>query len=163
MAEVVDVHVSPTHTFSKQRRDSITLLEGMGVQGDAHCGVTVKHRSRVRVDASQPNLRQVHLIHSELFDDLREAAEELGITGVVLTPIGEADYADDQATYHAFGFMVTYDGPIRWQPEEVAWGDWVTFEQLAGMLADPARAFAPDTRALMDLWQSAIWPTDNRA
>jgi 8-oxo-dGTP pyrophosphatase MutT (NUDIX family) len=93
----------------------------------------------------------------------REVAEELGITGVVLTPIGEADYADDHATYHAFGFMVTYDGPIQWQPEEVAWGDWVTFEQLAAMLADPARAFAPDTRALLDLWQPAIWPTDDRA
>jgi MOSC domain-containing protein YiiM len=73
MAAVVDVHASPTHTFSKKGRDSITLLEGMGVEGDAHCGVTVKHRSRVRADPSQPNLRQVHLIHSELFDDLREA------------------------------------------------------------------------------------------
>jgi MOSC domain-containing protein YiiM len=72
-AEVVDVHLSPTHTFSKQRRDFIQLLEGLGVEGDAHCGVTVKHRSRVRADASQPNLRQVHLIHSELFRELRSA------------------------------------------------------------------------------------------
>jgi MOSC domain-containing protein YiiM len=72
-AVVVDVHLSPTHTFSKERTDAIHLLEGLGVEGDAHCGVTVKHRSRVKADPSQPNLRQVHLIHSELFDDLREA------------------------------------------------------------------------------------------
>jgi MOSC domain-containing protein YiiM len=71
--EVVAVHVSPTHTFSKRAADGITLLDGLGVEGDAHCGVTVKHRSRVAVDPSQPNLRQVHLIHAELFDDLRAA------------------------------------------------------------------------------------------
>ncbi len=71
--EVVAVHVSPTHTFTKRDVDTITLLEGLGVEGDAHCGVTVKHRSRVAADPSQPNLRQVHLIHAELFDDLRTA------------------------------------------------------------------------------------------
>lgn len=47
------------------------MLKGIGVEGDAHAGVTVKHRSRVRQDPSQPNLRQVHLIHAELFDELR--------------------------------------------------------------------------------------------
>jgi MOSC domain-containing protein YiiM len=72
-AEVVQVHLSATHTFTKARTQLITLLEGMGVEGDAHCGVTVKHRSRVRADPSQPNLRQVHLIPSELFDELRDA------------------------------------------------------------------------------------------
>jgi MOSC domain-containing protein YiiM len=45
----------------------------MGVEGDAHCGVTVKHRSRVARDPTQPNLRQVHLIHEELFSELRAA------------------------------------------------------------------------------------------
>jgi MOSC domain-containing protein YiiM len=68
--EVVAVHVSPAHTFSKAPVDEIRLLEGLGVEGDAHCGVTVKHQSRVQQDPSQPNLRQVHLIHAELFDDL---------------------------------------------------------------------------------------------
>jgi 8-oxo-dGTP pyrophosphatase MutT (NUDIX family) len=87
----------------------------------------------------------------------REVEEELGVTGVELIPIGEADYADEHATYHAFGYVVTYSGPIRWQPEEVVWGDWVTFEQLASMLADPAREFAPDTRTLLDVWQRVIW------
>lgn len=52
--------------------DVITLLPGIGVVGDAHAGVTVQHRSRVAADPSQPNLRQVHLLQSELFDELRE-------------------------------------------------------------------------------------------
>lgn len=64
---------SPRHTFSKAREESIRLLAGLGVEGDAHLGVTVKHRSRVRRDPAQPNLRQVHLIHAELHDELRAA------------------------------------------------------------------------------------------
>jgi MOSC domain-containing protein YiiM len=58
------------HAFSKPLADGIRLLEGLGIEGDAHCGVTVKHRSRVAADPSQPNLRQVHLIHAELFEEL---------------------------------------------------------------------------------------------
>jgi MOSC domain-containing protein YiiM len=50
---------------------SIRLLQGLGVEGDAHAGTTVKHRHRVKLDPTQPNLRQVHLIHAELHDDLR--------------------------------------------------------------------------------------------
>jgi MOSC domain-containing protein YiiM len=68
--EVIGVHVSGRHEFSKQAVDTITLLEGLGVEGDAHCGVTVKHRSRARWNPAQPNLRQVHLLHAELFDHL---------------------------------------------------------------------------------------------
>jgi MOSC domain-containing protein YiiM len=71
-AKVVAVHLNASHTFSKRSVEHITLLEGLGVDGDAHCGVTVKHRSRVARDPSQPNLRQVHLIHGELFDELLE-------------------------------------------------------------------------------------------
>lgn len=74
---VTSVSLSPRHTMSKPSQMSIRLVEGLGVEGDAHCGVTVKHRSRVRADASQPNLRQVHLIHSELHDELRRAGFEL--------------------------------------------------------------------------------------
>lgn len=68
---VVAVSRSATHTLSKPTEPEIRLLEGLGVEGDAHAGVTVKHRSRVARDPSQPNLRQVHLIHAELFDELR--------------------------------------------------------------------------------------------
>ncbi len=51
--------------------NSLLFLEGLGIEGDAHCGETVKHRSRAKVDPTQPNLRQVHLIHSELLSELR--------------------------------------------------------------------------------------------
>ena len=67
-AIVTAVSASPGHSFSKPNRDSIRLLAGLGVEGDAHLGTTVKHRSRVAKDPSQPNLRQVHLIHAELHD-----------------------------------------------------------------------------------------------
>jgi len=67
---VAAVHLSESHTFSKPYASSIRLLEGLGVEGDAHAGETVKHRSRVARDPSQPNLRQIHLIHGELHDEL---------------------------------------------------------------------------------------------
>jgi MOSC domain-containing protein YiiM len=70
---VVAVSVSGVHKFSKPVADSIDLLAGLGVAGDAHLGVTVQHRSRVARDPGQPNLRQVHLIQSELHEELREA------------------------------------------------------------------------------------------
>jgi MOSC domain-containing protein YiiM len=70
-AVVTAVSCSPTHNFSKPNLASIRLLAGLGVEGDAHLGTTVKHRSRVAKDPSQPNLRQVHLIHTELFDELK--------------------------------------------------------------------------------------------
>ncbi len=70
---VIAVSRSPTHTFSKPNQGSIRLLTGRGVEGDAHCGELVQHRSRVARDPTQPNLRQVHLIHTELHDELRAA------------------------------------------------------------------------------------------
>ncbi len=69
-ATVVSVSRLEEHQFSKSPIDSIRLIAGLGVEGDAHCGEKVKHRSRVRQDPMQPNLRQVHLIHAELFDEL---------------------------------------------------------------------------------------------
>jgi MOSC domain-containing protein YiiM len=57
---------------------AIRLLEGLGVEGDAHMGKTVKHRSRVRADPTQPNLRQVHLIHRELLDELAVKGFDVG-------------------------------------------------------------------------------------
>ena len=71
------VSSSPTHSFGKPSQESIRLLAGLGVEGDAHLGVTVQHRSRVAADPSQPNLRQVHLIHAELHDELRAAGFEV--------------------------------------------------------------------------------------
>lgn len=77
MASVVSVASSPSHSFSKAVVPSISILAGLGVEGDAHAGSTVKHRSRVAVDPTQPNLRQVHLIHAELFVELRESGYEI--------------------------------------------------------------------------------------
>jgi MOSC domain-containing protein YiiM len=65
--------VSAGHTFSKPNAGEIRLLAGLGVEGDAHLGVTVQHRSRVAQDPTQPNLRQVHLIQGELHDELAAA------------------------------------------------------------------------------------------
>lgn len=72
-ATVISVGRSPKHTFGKPTDGGIRLLAGLGVEGDAHMGETVKHRSRVRQDPTQRNLRQVHLIHAELHDELRAA------------------------------------------------------------------------------------------
>ena len=76
---MVAVSKSSEHTLRKQNQVCVTLLKGLGVEGDAHLGETVKHRSRVRRDPSRPNLRQVHLVHSEL-------QEELGAKGISELP-----------------------------------------------------------------------------
>ena len=68
--EISAVHRKPTHSLSKTTVLSIELVPGHGVRDDAHYGVTVKHRSRVAKDPTQPNLRQVHLLHEELFAEV---------------------------------------------------------------------------------------------
>jgi len=78
-AIVMAVSRSPTHSLTKPNADTIRLLAGLGVDGDAHQGATVQHRSRIERFGGTPNLRQVHLIHAELFDELRE-------TGFTISP-----------------------------------------------------------------------------
>ena len=73
MPTILAVASDTAHRFAKQQRDSITLLEGLGVEGDAHCGLTVRHRSRRLKAPETPNLRQVHLLQSELFEDMAQA------------------------------------------------------------------------------------------
>lgn len=89
-ARVVAVSLSATHTFSKANTTVIRLLAGLGVEGDAHLGETVKHRSRVVVDPSQPNLRQVHLLSVELQDMLQAAGHAVapGALGENITTQG---------------------------------------------------------------------------
>jgi MOSC domain-containing protein YiiM len=70
---VVAVSRSGSHTFTKSNQSAIRLVAGLGVEGDAHLGATVRHRSNVRKDPAQPNLRQVHLVHEELQEELRAA------------------------------------------------------------------------------------------
>jgi MOSC domain-containing protein YiiM len=71
MGEVVAVARSENHRFSKQVAAEIRLIAGIGVDGDCHGGASIQHRSRVARDPTQPNLRQVHLVHEELFAELR--------------------------------------------------------------------------------------------
>ena len=77
MPSVEAVSSNPAHTFSKATRGHIRLITGIGVEGDAHAGETVKHRSRVARDPTQPNLRQVHLIAGELHDELHALGVEV--------------------------------------------------------------------------------------
>ncbi len=72
-ATVIAVAASASHSMRKPVQDRIVLLAGLGVEGDAHMGETVRHRSRVAIDPTAPNLRQVHLIHAELLAELRAA------------------------------------------------------------------------------------------
>jgi MOSC domain-containing protein YiiM len=78
MGVVAAVAARGTHRVTKDAQDSIRLVAGQGVENDAHCGKTVKHRSRVAKDPTQPNLRQVHLIHAELFDMLADKGFAVG-------------------------------------------------------------------------------------
>ena len=89
-ATVVAVSFSSRYSFTKPAAFEIRLLAGLGVDGDVHQGVTVKHRSRMRQDPTLPNLRQVHLIHEELHDELRAAGFRVGpgIMGENLTTRG---------------------------------------------------------------------------
>jgi MOSC domain-containing protein YiiM len=74
---VVAVSSSSEHTFSKSNVASITLIAGVGVDGDAHSGELVKHRYLMQKDPTQPNLRQVHLIHQELFEQVAEQGHDV--------------------------------------------------------------------------------------
>jgi MOSC domain-containing protein YiiM len=87
---VTAVSHGAVHTFSKLVHDRISLLAGLGVDGDAHLGRTVQHRSRVAKDPTQPNLRQVHLLHEELLDELNAAGFRLapGAIGENITTRG---------------------------------------------------------------------------
>ncbi|MEJ8639106.1 MOSC domain-containing protein [Streptomyces sp. NPDC006475] len=87
---VTTVSSNGEYSFTKPNRESITLLAGLGVEGDVHAGVTVKHRSRIAQDPTQPNLRQVHLIHAELFDEVAGAGFEVapGDLGENITTVG---------------------------------------------------------------------------
>src|SRR4051812_43455582 len=75
---ILAVSRSATHSLSKGGQLAIRLIAGLGVESDAHAGVTVQHRSRVARDPSQPNLRQVHLVHRELLDALKERGFRIG-------------------------------------------------------------------------------------
>ena len=111
---VAAVAVSPVHRVAKHLLPSIALVAGFGVEGDAHAGATVKHRSRVRRDPTVPNLRQVHLIHTELHDELRAGGFDLapGVLGeniatrgidLLALPVGARLQLGEEATVEITG------------------------------------------------------------
>ncbi|GAA5197186.1 MOSC domain-containing protein [Microbacterium jejuense] len=87
---VVAVSRDDAHRFSKPARESIALIAGLGVEGDAHAGITVQHLSRMKREPEAPNLRQVHLIHAELFDAMAERGHDVapGALGENITTAG---------------------------------------------------------------------------
>ncbi len=96
--QVIAVALSAKHRFSKTPVMQITLVSGLGVAGDAHFGATVQHRSRLQRDPTAPNLRQVHLLQSELFDELKtfgfsvhpgQLGENITTTGIDLLGLAE--------------------------------------------------------------------------
>ncbi|WP_404789888.1 MOSC domain-containing protein [Altericista sp. CCNU0014] len=124
---VAAVSRSTQHTFSKANQEKIFLQAGLGVEGDAHLGKTVKHRSRVAADPSQPNLRQVHLIHAELHDELQAAGfavsagqmgENVTTRGIDLLslPTGTQLYLGDVAVVEITGLRNPCTQLDRFQP-----------------------------------------------
>jgi MOSC domain-containing protein YiiM len=114
MSIVVAVSQSPRHSFTKPTALEIRLLAGLGVEGDAHAGATMQHLSRMQQAAAQPNLRQVHLMHEELHDELRAAGFRVGpgIMGENITtrgldllglPTGTRLHLDDTAVIEVTG------------------------------------------------------------
>ena len=110
---IIAVSLSGTHMFAKQNQDKIRLLAGLGVEGDSHMGETVKHRSRVAADPTQPNLRQV-LVHAEVHDELQAAGftvtagqmgENIMTRGIDLLdlPTGTTLYLGDTAVVQLTG------------------------------------------------------------
>ena len=82
----------------------------------------------------------------------REVAEELGVVGVPLTPLMIMQYEDAATRHLCHAFVAAYDGPISHQADEVAWGAWMTPDELRAQLADPSWPFVPDGRALIEPW-----------
>jgi MOSC domain-containing protein YiiM len=108
---VVAVSSSPEHSFSKPNVASITLIAGLGVDGDAHSGELVKHRYLVQKDPTQPNLRQVHLIHQELFGQLSDQGHDVcaGELGENITTQGIDLLSLPAGTVLQFGSEVTLE------------------------------------------------------
>ncbi|MFM2311523.1 MAG: hypothetical protein RLZZ04_799, partial [Cyanobacteriota bacterium] len=124
---VIAVSISPNHFFSKSQQNKVKLIAGIGIEGDTHAGRTVKHRSRVAKDPNQPNLRQVHLIHTELHHELKDKGFEIspGDMGENITtkgidllnlPTNTKLYLGDQAVIRVTGLRNPCDQLDAFQP-----------------------------------------------
>lgn len=124
---VVAVARDDRHRFSKPLRDEIVLLAGHGIEGDAHAGETVRRGSRFRGTWTEPNLRQVHLIQCELFDELAveghevapgELGENVTTSGIDLLalPVGTRLRLGDAAEVELTGLRTPCVQLDRFQP-----------------------------------------------
>jgi 8-oxo-dGTP pyrophosphatase MutT (NUDIX family) len=93
---------------------------------------------------------------------VREVEEELGVGGVPLEPLGVVAYEDEHTRYHAHRFTAEWNGPVRWQPEEVSWGEWVELSELVRRLDEEPATVVPDSAAV---WGDELrrWLADRRA
>jgi MOSC domain-containing protein YiiM len=124
---VTAVSRSGEHRFTKANQDNIRLLEGLGVEGDAHMGATMKHLSRTAQEPIPPNLRQVHLIHEELHDELRaqgfevapgDIGENVTTRGIDLLglPTGTLLHLGDSAVVEVTGLRTPCGQLDKFQP-----------------------------------------------
>ena len=106
-------------------------------------------------DAAAGGVLQV----GESYDEsaAREAAEELGIRDVKLTPHLDVYYADRHTRCWGRVYTCLYTGPFQFQPEEVVSG---RFEPLAAVVDGRIEPLTPDTlhalRALLDRTGGAL-------
>jgi isopentenyldiphosphate isomerase len=84
---------------------------------------------------------------------VREVEEELGVSGEPLVELAPVDYANDRTRYRAFRFVTSWGGPIRWQPEEVSWGEWVPVDDLLRRITDEPDSLVPDS---VDVWTAVL-------
>ena len=124
---VIAVSLDKAHAFSKKQKSAIRLVEGLGVEGDAHMGALVQHRSRVRANPNQPNLRQVHLMHQELFEEVAQKGftvkpadmgENITTSGIDLLalPTGTVLHIGDGAEVEITGLRNPCSQIEAWQP-----------------------------------------------
>jgi len=93
----------------------------------------------------------------------RELAEELGVRGAPLQPIGRFPFEGHGVRCHMYVYEVRWDGPVRHQPEEIVWGEWVSLDELRARLADPQDwPFAPDGRVGIERWLATRTPDPSR-
>ncbi len=108
-ARILSVSAAAGHVFSKPSLKQIRLLEGLGVEGDAHCGPKVKHRAHAARNPDKPNLRQVHLIQAELFAELKR----LGFV------VGPGDLGENITTTGIDLLSLPVDSELRLGPKAI--------------------------------------------
>lgn len=113
-------------------------------------------RAMAEAGGSASTWQVLLLVRSGNWETQSELAEELGITGVELVPRFRRWYHDEHTHYLAFGYEVTWDGPVVHQPEEVADGGWMPWQELLERLADPTWPFVPDGRAGIAAYLDAL-------